>query len=141
MHFTSTLSWCLVGVLAIALSPSVEAAVGACQMCVNDVATSIPQCKGVEFSSATPKSFSDYSSSEQACLCAIAHDSSPFMKCDPLCPRGNMEKIATDSAAIGAIYCKPDGTGSLSSSSVSPTSSSYLVSAAAAIVLSAVALA
>ncbi|KAF8983371.1 hypothetical protein BGZ52_000958 [Haplosporangium bisporale] len=141
MHFTSTLSWCLVGVLAIALSPSVEAALGTCQMCVNDVAAAIPQCKGVDFSKAPPKSFSGYSSSEQACVCAVGHDASPFMKCDPLCPSGNMEQIATDSAAFAAVYCKPDGSGPLSSSSASSTSSSHLVSAAAAIVLSAVALA
>ncbi|KAF9389789.1 hypothetical protein CPB97_010619 [Podila verticillata] len=141
MHFTSTLSWCLVGVLAIALSPSVEAATRTCQMCVNDVAASIPQCKGFDTSKATPKSFSDYSSSDQACLCAIGHDASPFMKCDPLCPRGNMENIATDSAALAAVYCKPDGNVSLSSNSASSTSSSHLVSAAAAIVLSAIALA
>ncbi len=145
MHFISTFSLCLIGVLAISLSNSVEAATNVCQMCVNDVAKTIPQCKGVDGFRSNPKTFSDYSSAEQACLCAVGHDASPFMKCDPLCPPGNMEQVALDSAALAAIYCKPDGSGPLGSTSGSTSGSSapsshFVSAAAAAIVLSAAAL-
>ncbi|KAF9272892.1 hypothetical protein BGZ68_001997 [Mortierella alpina] len=145
MRLTSTLSFCSIGVLAITLSVPVEAATRACQMCINDVANSIPQCKGVDTSKPAPKTFSDYSSDEQACACAIGHDASSLMKCDPLCPPGNMEQVAIDSAALATVYCKPDGSGPLSSSSSSSSSSTSAMSsshwvsaaAAAAIVLSA----
>ncbi|CAO3564363.1 unnamed protein product [Mortierella alpina] len=146
MHFTSTLYCGLVAVLAIALSASVEAATSRCQMCVNDVASTIPKCKGVD-NQPTPEKISDLSSSAQACMCAIAYDASPFKKCDPLCPPGNMDKVASDAAAFGTVYCKPDGSGPLSSlsssaaSSRSSSESSHLISAAAAaIVLSAAAM-
>ncbi|KAF9555214.1 hypothetical protein EC968_009071, partial [Mortierella alpina] len=142
MRFTSTSFYCLVGVLAIVLSAPVEAGT-ACQMCINDVAKSFPQCSGVDVRRSA-SSFSDYSSVEQACWCAIGHDGSPLMKCDPLCPPGNIENIISSMAAIATVYCKPDGSGpsnSLNPSSAPSIPSSHLISTTVAVVLTAVAMA
>ncbi|KAG9321862.1 hypothetical protein KVV02_002198, partial [Mortierella alpina] len=103
------------------------------------------EAKGVDTDdgTSTPKTFKDFSSARQACMCAIGYDTSPFMKCNPLCPPNNMDLITRAFDDLAAAYCKPDGSGPLNSSSSSASSISclHLASVAAAIVISAVALA
>lgn len=156
MRFTLTFSRCLVGILAIALPASLEAATDPCGMCQTDVINSISTCKGIDVNAFA---LGELSSGEQACACAVVHNASLFMKCVPMCPPGYIEGLATVAGAVANISCNPHQSGPPSSQSPtsssspgssstlslnsSPTSSmpcSRLVSAAAAIALSAFAL-
>lgn len=145
MRFTSPPSCYRVSILTLALFASVKAQTDSCQICINDLASSIPQCKGVDVEKSVRKAFIELSSGEQSCICDLAPPliDTPLLKCIPMC-FGPPTAALKDLTDYWIANCKTYGSGphlSQNSSSTSSMPSSRLVSAAAAMVLSVVSLA
>ncbi|KAG0057237.1 hypothetical protein BGZ83_000650 [Gryganskiella cystojenkinii] len=101
--FTSSMLALIAAVFAV-LCMTTSTASAQCQGCIDDVVHAVPSCEKVD-NSVHKVHFSDYSKTDQQCICNLGHNPIILLKCKAFCPDMDFDYDIELYNATYSMYC------------------------------------